>query len=200
MLHRQCYVQQHCNSIRANSQYHVCSHADIRFLFAPFPGISVWFWPRGSIPDDISNGNPDPTTWGAPNALFPNNDSCNTAAHFYDHSIVIDTTLCGDWAGAAFSGDGCPGTCSDFVADPANFNGMYLHFLPILITKPNCMFYVQLQNGRSLPSKSTSLRTELYLIFSTSFFDTYSLGDASHVGLLYSLLTISGVSRFHLYY
>lgn len=84
-------------------------------------GIMVWFFPRGSIPSDITNGNPDPSSWGQATANFPNSDSCNTAAHFQNHNLVIDTTLCGDWAGAAFSGDGCPGSCSDFVANPANF-------------------------------------------------------------------------------
>ena len=84
-------------------------------------GISVWFFPRGQIPQDIESTTPDPTSWGTPTALFPNNDSCNTAEHFTDHQLVIDTTLCGDWAGAAFSGDGCPGTCQDYVANATNF-------------------------------------------------------------------------------
>jgi len=84
-------------------------------------GISVWFFPRQSIPQDITDGNPDPSSWGAPIALFPNNDSCDTTQRFHDHSIVIDTTLCGDWAGAAYGNDGCPGSCADFVADPKNF-------------------------------------------------------------------------------
>ena len=84
-------------------------------------GIMVWFFPRGSVPSDITNGNPDPSSWGQPVANFPNNDSCDTSARFHDHNLVIDTTLCGDWAGAAFGNDGCPGSCADFVADPANF-------------------------------------------------------------------------------
>lgn len=90
-------------------------------------GIRVWFFPRGQIPQDITDGNPDPSTWGNPEANFPNNDSCNTAAGFHDHNIIIDTTLCGDWAGNAFSApnSGCSGSCSDFVADPNNFKCEY---------------------------------------------------------------------------
>ena len=84
-------------------------------------GIKVWFFARGSIPEDITSGSPNPDNWGTPTALFPNNDSCNTAEHFTDHQLVIDTTLCGDWAGAAFQGDGCPGTCQDYVANATNF-------------------------------------------------------------------------------
>lgn len=88
-------------------------------------GISVWFFPRGTVPDDISNGNPDPSSWGPPTALFPNNDSCDTSKHFFDHQIVLDTTLCGDWAGGAFGQGGCSGTCADFVANPNNFKGAF---------------------------------------------------------------------------
>ena len=80
----------------------------------------VWFFPRGQIPQDITAGNPDPSSWGTPTANFPSNDSCHMPDHFQQHQLVIDTTLCGDWAGAAFSSV-CPGSCSDFVADPANF-------------------------------------------------------------------------------
>ena len=99
-------------------------------------GISVFFFPRSSIPSDITNGTPNPDGWGAPVALFPNNDSCDTAQHFHDHSIVIDTTICGDWAGAAFGGDGCPGTCEDFVADPTNFNVAKWEIASIKVYQP----------------------------------------------------------------
>ena len=90
-------------------------------------GIRVWFFPRGQVPADITSGSPNPAAWGKPVAFFPNNDSCNTAAGFHDHNIIIDTTLCGDWAGNAFSapGSGCSGSCSDFVADPNNFKCEY---------------------------------------------------------------------------
>lgn len=84
-------------------------------------GISVWFFPRGQVPDDITNGNPDPSSWGAPTAMFPNNDSCGAFSQFANHQIVLDTTLCGDWAGNAFNSAGCPGSCADYVADPSNF-------------------------------------------------------------------------------
>ena len=85
-------------------------------------GISVWFFSRGSIPGDISSGNPDPSSWGQALAVFPNSDSCQTTKHFHDHTIVINTSLCGDWAGNAFNDGGkCTGSCDAWVADPSHF-------------------------------------------------------------------------------
>ncbi|KAJ3481689.1 hypothetical protein NLI96_g7496 [Meripilus lineatus] len=83
--------------------------------------ITVWFFPRGAIPDDVSSGKPDPSSWGAAAAVFSSNAQCNIGESFHDHQIVFDITLCGDWAGAAYSNMGCPGTCAQRVADPSNF-------------------------------------------------------------------------------
>jgi len=83
-------------------------------------GISVWHFPRGSIPADITAQTPDPSGWGNPAASWASS-SCNIGSHFYDHSLVIDTTICGDWAGAAYASSGCPNTCAEAVADPSNF-------------------------------------------------------------------------------
>ncbi|KAI0769190.1 glycoside hydrolase family 16 protein [Irpex lacteus] len=93
-------------------------------------GISVWFFPRNAIPGDITSGNPDPSSWGQATAVFPNNDSCQTTKHFHDHTIVINTSLCGDWAGAAFNNGGqCSGTCDAWVADPSHFKCRCFKFL-----------------------------------------------------------------------
>ncbi|EPQ56248.1 hypothetical protein GLOTRDRAFT_105208 [Gloeophyllum trabeum ATCC 11539] len=83
-------------------------------------GISIWHFPRGSIPADITAKTPNPSSWGHPAASFASS-SCDIKSHFYDHSLVIDTTLCGDWAGAAYASSGCPATCEEAVADPTNF-------------------------------------------------------------------------------
>lgn len=67
------------------------------------------------------------TKQGTPAAAFPNT-SCDMSEFFEEHNIIINLTLCklspvsfrscvysfsgGDWAGAQFSQDGCPGdTC-----------------------------------------------------------------------------------------
>lgn len=59
--------------------------------------ISVWFFPRSSIPADIIGGIPDPTSWTTPHARFVAS-GCDFSSHFKDQNIVFDTTMCGDWA------------------------------------------------------------------------------------------------------
>ncbi|EED82529.1 hypothetical protein POSPLDRAFT_112923 [Postia placenta Mad-698-R] len=89
-------------------------------------GISVWFFPRSSIPSDITAGAPQPSGWGTPMANWPSTD-CNPSTFFYQHSAIFDTTLCGQWAGNVWSDTGSPGqsqscaqitgtsTCAEYV-------------------------------------------------------------------------------------
>jgi len=83
-------------------------------------GISIWHFPRASIPKDITVRNPNPSQWGPPVATFPSTN-CDIGSHFFEHALTLDTTICGDWAGPAYPGTGCPGTCAEAVANPANF-------------------------------------------------------------------------------
>lgn len=48
--------------------------------------ISIWFFERGSIPDDIDSGNPDPDSWGSPVARFQGD--CDIDSHFDGLQIV----------------------------------------------------------------------------------------------------------------
>ncbi|KZT22104.1 glycoside hydrolase family 16 protein [Neolentinus lepideus HHB14362 ss-1] len=101
--------------------------------------ISVYFFPRSSIPSDIAAGNPDPTSlaWGTPMALWPGT-SCNMTEFFYSNVAIFDTTLCGDWAGGVWNDAGIPGqeqscaqrtgysTCEAFVrAEGSAFEQAY---------------------------------------------------------------------------
>ncbi|KAH9850499.1 laminarinase [Lenzites betulinus] len=91
--------------------------------------IKVWFWSRtdGSVPSDVSSGSTSINTdnWGTPYAFFPS-QSCDLTSHFGEHNIIINLTLCGDWAGNVFSQDGCPGNCVDFVNNnPSAFTNAY---------------------------------------------------------------------------
>ncbi|KAI0738520.1 glycoside hydrolase family 16 protein [Daedaleopsis nitida] len=83
-------------------------------------GISVWFFDRSAIPADITAKTPDPASWGTPTAFFPNTQ-CDILGHFLPQQLIFDITICGDWAGPAYAGSGCPGTCEQAVADPKNF-------------------------------------------------------------------------------
>ena len=83
-------------------------------------GISIWHFARANIPGDITRRTPTPANWGTP-AGFWSSQTCDIAANFKQHSLIIDTTICGGWAGAAYGTSGCPGTCSDMVANATNF-------------------------------------------------------------------------------
>lgn len=88
-------------------------------------GISVYFFQRGNIPADLHQQKPNPAGWGQPRAFFRNMDACQLDKFFGDQTIVFDTTLCGDWAGATYGSNGCPGSCADRITNPSNFNEAY---------------------------------------------------------------------------
>jgi hypothetical protein len=48
--------------------------------------IRTFFFPRGSVPSDITSGSPNPSGWGTPAALFEGN--CNIDSHFGAQQIV----------------------------------------------------------------------------------------------------------------
>ncbi|CAE6457920.1 unnamed protein product [Rhizoctonia solani] len=102
-------------------------------------GISVYFFPRDTIPSDITSEAPQPSTWGIPIANFPNT-SCDPATYMKNHQIIFTSTLCGDWAGssgawmtAGLGGqiDSCSastgvGSCVDFIRNNgATFTDAY---------------------------------------------------------------------------
>mmetsp|Transcript_31317 Transcript_31317/g.76398 ORF Transcript_31317/g.76398 Transcript_31317/m.76398 type:complete len:372 (-) Transcript_31317:183-1298(-) len=93
-------------------------------------GIRMYAWPRGDEPSDISkwSNSLDPEGWSTPYARFDFGKTCNGTEHFFDHQLVFDLTLCGDWAGATF-GSACPDlggeSCQAYVANKANVKDAY---------------------------------------------------------------------------
>lgn len=88
--------------------------------------IKIWFFPRSSIPADITAGAPTPAGWGTPQAFFQGGSGCDIDTHFSSQSLVFDTTFCGDWAGNAWAGDATcsklASSCVDYVAaNPSAF-------------------------------------------------------------------------------
>ncbi|PAV20464.1 glycoside hydrolase family 16 [Pyrrhoderma noxium] len=67
-------------------------------------GVYIWFWPRGEVPVSIeestSTSSMDLSDWGSPSAAYPNS-SCTFEDFFTPQQLVMDITLCGDWAGLA---------------------------------------------------------------------------------------------------
>lgn len=51
--------------------------------------IQIWHFPRTGIPQDIVDKVPDPSGWGAPQALF-GTSSCDVGTHFSNMSIVLN--------------------------------------------------------------------------------------------------------------
>ncbi|OQE43126.1 hypothetical protein PENCOP_c003G03215 [Penicillium coprophilum] len=88
--------------------------------------ISVWFFPRSSIPADITNGAPTPPTWGKPLTRFVAS-GCDFATHFKSNDIIFNTNLCG-WAGNEWPSE-CKAkaaTCKEYVAqNPSAFSDAY---------------------------------------------------------------------------
>jgi len=65
-------------------------------------GVFIWFWSRPNIPSNvqqaISSSSLDVSSWGSPSASYPST-SCNMSQFFTAQQLVLDVTLCGDWAG-----------------------------------------------------------------------------------------------------
>ena len=90
--------------------------------------IAIWSFPRTSplLPAVLSATNPDPSSWGEPNALFLPVVPGSIDSHFCALQLVFDTTFCGDWAGAVWSSTpecaALAPTCEAYVAgSPAAF-------------------------------------------------------------------------------
>ncbi|KAF5389760.1 hypothetical protein D9757_005970 [Collybiopsis confluens] len=95
-------------------------------------GIYMWFWPRNSIPQSISeatfSSNMDISDWGTPTAAYPSS-GCNITQFFQPQQLVLDITLCGVWAGipSIYSSTGCSGQCINNVIGSGNpvYNDAY---------------------------------------------------------------------------
>lgn len=79
-------------------------------------GLGVWFFPRSSVPSDLSSNSPDPSSWGLPTAYYPTS-SCDLDTFFQPQTLILDITVCGAFAIGAFS-ETCSGNCLDLVQHP----------------------------------------------------------------------------------
>ncbi|MBW0488443.1 hypothetical protein O181_028158 [Austropuccinia psidii MF-1] len=62
--------------------------------------ITLFFFERGNIPEDIAAGNPSKTaSWrqSTPRAKFQDINGQSTSTYFIDHVLVLNTNLCGQW-------------------------------------------------------------------------------------------------------
>ncbi|KAH7102121.1 glycoside hydrolase family 16 protein, partial [Auriculariales sp. MPI-PUGE-AT-0066] len=99
--------------------------------------IKVWFWSRHdpNVPLSVKCGSTviDTSRWGLPQAHFTN-DTCDIAQRFKPANILINLTLCGDWAGNPFVWPNSPcaaqwPVCNDYVdKNPAAFKNAFFDF------------------------------------------------------------------------
>ncbi|KAH9929456.1 concanavalin A-like lectin/glucanase domain-containing protein [Fomitopsis serialis] len=62
--------------------------------------IAIWFWPRSSVPSSVSSATSsiDISDWGTPSANYTSS-ACDISKAFAPQQLVLDITMCGDWAG-----------------------------------------------------------------------------------------------------
>jgi len=110
--------------------------------------IAIWFFERDSIPDDLTAEAPDPSNWVEPFARWPAS-TCPPYTYNQQHTTIFDTTLCGDWAGSAWTsspnggGPSCAqstgqASCQDYVLNNgASFSEAYWQVKSVRIYQTN---------------------------------------------------------------
>ncbi|OAL55734.1 hypothetical protein IQ07DRAFT_176723 [Pyrenochaeta sp. DS3sAY3a] len=101
--------------------------------------ISMFFFPRDSIPADVLGDSPDPSSWGLPTAKFTG--GCDIEKTFQEQTLIFDTTFCGQWAGSIWGDGSCASkaaTCDDFVRDnPEAFAEAYWEINALKVYQDN---------------------------------------------------------------
>ncbi|KAJ6512494.1 concanavalin A-like lectin/glucanase domain-containing protein [Mycena sanguinolenta] len=88
-------------------------------------GIKMWFFTRSAVPSDMATASPNPSGWGTPSAFWPQS-SCNTAQFFGPQTLILETNVCGDFAGnPAVFNPTCSGQCVDLIVVPTNYVDAY---------------------------------------------------------------------------
>ncbi|KAJ7484682.1 concanavalin A-like lectin/glucanase domain-containing protein [Mycena latifolia] len=102
-----------------------------------YTGIFIWFWSRPNVPASITQATATSSIvsladWGPPSASYVNS-TCTIEDFFGPQNLVIDITLCGEWAGIpadylqTCAGAGPTGICyNDNVVGPGtNYDEAY---------------------------------------------------------------------------
>lgn len=100
--------------------------------------MKVWLFARGSsiLPEVLNRAATIKTDNWKPRAAYFPNTSCNIASKFAAHNIIINLTLCGDWAGNVYPSS-CPSTCTNHVnTNPAAFKDAFWDFKAVNLYAP----------------------------------------------------------------
>lgn len=84
-------------------------------------GITIWFWPRNDpmFPEDFKNENISTTNWQTQKDNKIQFNACPN--HFKNLVLIINTTLCGDWAGSVYDPNDKNNSqkeCQGYATDP----------------------------------------------------------------------------------
>ncbi|GAA5854162.1 hypothetical protein JCM5353_002715 [Sporobolomyces roseus] len=130
-------------------------------------GIKIWFFTRSEVPSDLSSNasSVDPTSWGTPTFYVPDS-SCNIAEYFSAQHLVIDITLCGDWAGqnATLAQTGCalttqPLCYTQYVLDAANYENAYFEIPSVRVYQDPSVSHTSTSSSDSSSNTTSSSST-----------------------------------------
>jgi len=137
--------------------------------------IKIWSWDHDSVPFDILDGTPDPSSWGTPS--FALGSTCDVASNFKDMRLILNINLCGDAAGNDYLwGLDCKkatktDTCKEYVANnPEAFANTYFEVRSIKV--------YQLEDVAE-PTKTAASSTAVSTSTSTSSSATPSTTESS---------------------
>ncbi|GAA5955204.1 hypothetical protein JCM8115_001881 [Rhodotorula mucilaginosa] len=96
-------------------------------------GIKAWYFPRGQVPQDIKDKNPNPWSWSTPD-MYIAAEGCNPSTYFQPQTLVVNSNICGTWPEGVWHTDGdysgqssgsCAAltgadTCRDYVLNSAH--------------------------------------------------------------------------------
>ncbi|KAI8996256.1 concanavalin A-like lectin/glucanase domain-containing protein [Trametes punicea] len=128
-------------------------------------GIYIWFWSRDNVPSSVSNASNsiDPSSWGTPSAAYPSS-SCNISEFFTPQQLVIDITLCGNWAGvpsvyqSTCGGDGSANACylDNVINNGTNYGNAYFEISYIKAFSLNSPLVATASGGSTVYVSATS--------------------------------------------
>jgi hypothetical protein len=81
----------------------------------PKGGVTVWFFPKGSEPTDLGSTTPNPSKWSS---TYMTQLTTSCPKSFHALKLIINTTLCGVWAGVKYPGG--QDKCNEYVWNPDN--------------------------------------------------------------------------------
>ncbi|KAJ9115881.1 hypothetical protein QFC22_005023 [Naganishia vaughanmartiniae] len=155
-------------------------------------GISIWFFSRANIPTAVSSANAsiDTTKLGERTAFWSPN-GCDISTYFKPQELVLDITLCGDWAGQAstLTSTGCPAltgtsTCyTTYVLDSNNYDTAYFEIQYIKVYSTSSATNAAAVSATATPASSTSKSSA-----------TSSSASASNKRLSHSLWNVAAVA------